>query len=252
MPALSACRRNERIEISRLNAPTFAGDLIRAVYDGRQRGYEFFKIAFFDQLVVFPNAAVPLAALLEFYRAKFDINFKFENATEYLLSNVLYAQPVSEVPTLVRRQSLNQVWKFADSKDIGLLTDAIVHFVAGAAACRRGVLNALAWCLYEVFDNVLLHAAGSPGYMMSQIHGLSNRIAICIFDCGPGVFNTLKNSHHAPETPAGSPACRATRCDVRKGNGQRTLGTSRHCCKQFRAAYANVGLWLLRTRGWRA
>ncbi len=188
-------RQGNRLEIQTLDSGTFVPDLVGAIRDGLSRGYESFDLVFPDSPRIFPNAAAPLAALLDYYRSSCSIDFEFVKAPAYIFSKVLSPVAVSSAERAARVEPLNQVWSFSSPSEIGVLTNSIVRSVASAAVCRKGVLNALAWCLYEVFDNVLLHAE-VPGFTMAQIHPNTQHIAICIFDCGPGVYNTLKQSHN--------------------------------------------------------
>jgi hypothetical protein len=65
------------------------------------------------------------------------------------------------------------------------------------------VLNSLEWSLNEIMDNVIQHSAQNTneGFIMGQIHKKSRHIAFCICDTGIGIYNSLKNSVHAPKTP---------------------------------------------------
>src|SRR5690606_18858492 len=38
------------------------------------------------------------------------------------------------------------------------------------------------------------------GYVMGQIHPTAQHIALCIYDYGQGIYNSLRNSSHAPNT----------------------------------------------------
>jgi anti-anti-sigma regulatory factor len=49
-------------------------------------------------------------------------------------------------------------------------------------------------------DNVLQHSESGYGYAMGQIHPGARHIAICIYDSGLGIFNSLRNTAHRPET----------------------------------------------------
>jgi anti-anti-sigma regulatory factor len=48
-------------------------------------------------------------------------------------------------------------------------------------------------------DNVLQHANTTHGYVMGQIHPTSQHIALCIYDFGQGIYNSLRNTQYAPK-----------------------------------------------------
>jgi STAS-like domain of unknown function (DUF4325) len=50
-------------------------------------------------------------------------------------------------------------------------------------------------------DNVLQHSKSSQGYIMGQIHKTTRHIALCIFDPGQGIYNSLKDTRYTPRNP---------------------------------------------------
>ena len=93
---------------------------------------------------------------------------------------------------------MNTVWKFSSADEIHSLVDAYLDAVSRAAECHAGVLQGLEWCLNEVMDNVLQHAATTHGYAMGQVHQGSQHVAICIYDYGQGLYNSLRNTPYNP------------------------------------------------------
>jgi len=51
----------------------------------------------------------------------------------------------------------------------------------------------------EIMDNVIQHADTTHGYVMGQVHTAAEHIAFCIYDYGLGIFNSLRNTQHAPK-----------------------------------------------------
>jgi hypothetical protein len=93
---------------------------------------------------------------------------------------------------------LNKVWQFCDSADVNELVDGFVNELRQIEQFEQGVLDGLTWSLNEVMDNVLQHSLIGYGFVMGQIHRRSKHIAFCVFDNGQGIYNSLKNSPHAP------------------------------------------------------
>ncbi|MBE9053936.1 STAS-like domain-containing protein [Nostocales cyanobacterium LEGE 11386] len=90
------------------------------------------------------------------------------------------------------------VWKFSSAEEVKSLVDAYLDVVSSSAVCQGGVIQGLEWCLNEVMDNVLQHAATTHGYVMGQIHNTSQHIAVCIYDHGQGILNSFRTSIHSP------------------------------------------------------
>ena len=47
-------------------------------------------------------------------------------------------------------------------------------------------------------DNVLVHSGAGYGFVMVQYHQGKNAIAICVYDSGIGIYNSLRHSEHQP------------------------------------------------------
>ena len=82
--------------------------------------------------------------------------------------------------------------------DVQALVDAYLDAVSRSTVCQQGVIQGLEWCLNEVMDNVLQHSDAPYGYVMGQIHRTSQHMAVCIYDFGQGILNSLRTSEHAP------------------------------------------------------
>ena len=94
---------------------------------------------------------------------------------------------------------------FAYSKDgnigqVGDLVQAYIDRVSKVDLCEEGVLAGLIWCINEVMDNVLVHSKENTGYVMAQYHKKKKVLAICVYDCGIGIFESLSSGKHKPAT----------------------------------------------------
>jgi hypothetical protein len=93
------------------------------------------------------------------------------------------------------RNPLNKIFMY-ESNDSGspqaaAINQAFVDKLSKTTLCEEGVLKGMIWCVYEVMDNVILHSKSSRGYVMAQYHKKANRIAICVYDCGIGIQESL-------------------------------------------------------------
>ncbi len=181
-----------------LNNPKVLFEFIDIIKSDRRRKRNYilnFKDA---EKAAFPNVCVPLAGLFEEIKEK-EVVLEYYYLSEYL-RKLSIKQPL-RFDGVDNQGVLNRIWKFENSEDIHLLVNALVEAISQVAVCKNGVLQGLDWSLNEVMDNVLQHSTKNFGYVMAQVHKQSKRIAICVYDSGQGIYNSLKNSIHRPKTP---------------------------------------------------
>ena len=194
-------RASNRLRFFSLRNPLTVGSFLHELRIGMARGFEEFELDFGSVNAAYPNVCVPIAGLLDHYRSV-DIDFSYTGAKDFLASTaILQPLAVSDCQPELAKRPLNTVWKYSTAEDVSLLVNAFLQEVSRSAVCESGVIEGLEWCINEVLDNVLQHADVECGYVMGQIHPTTRHIALCIFDSGRGIFNSLKASRHAPRTP---------------------------------------------------
>ncbi len=177
-------------------------DFLNALQSGINAGYEDFVLDFSKVTVLFPNAGVPIAGIIQYY--KIEKGVEFIEADEYpVINNSKLLAPVSveEFYSEYARDPLNKVWRFTNFDQVSSLVNCFIDELSRSDTFNEGVLNGLEWSLNEVMDNVLQHSSTSEGFIMGQIHRNTKHIAFCIFDSGQGIYNSLKNSIHKPLHP---------------------------------------------------
>lgn len=198
MENLSLQYTNYEVFFKELNNPKVLFDFIEIVKLDKRRKKRYilnFKEA---EKAAFPNVCVPLAGIFEELEAN-SVELEFYYLSEYL-KKVSLKKPLKFTPA-DSQVVLNRIWKFENSEDIHLLVSALVIAISQVAVCKNGVLQGFDWSLNEVMDNVLQHSTKNYGYVMAQVHRQSKRIAICVYDSGQGIYNSLKNTLHRPKTP---------------------------------------------------
>ncbi|MBW4580403.1 MAG: STAS-like domain-containing protein [Tildeniella nuda ZEHNDER 1965/U140] len=191
--------RNANIlTILSLSSPFVIGNFIRAIYQGNECGYTDFVLDFSNIEGVYPNVCAPFAGLIEYYKENRRFSFTYNNVPDFLSRTKTLAPSVVESDDTHRRFPLNVVWKFSSAEEVNSLVDAYLDAVSRSAVCQGGVIQGIEWCLNEIMDNVLQHAATTHGYVMGQIHSTSQHMAVCIYDHGQGILNSLRTSMHAP------------------------------------------------------
>lgn len=195
-------RKDNKILIWRLNHPSVASGLIRYLQSGLSQGFKEFSIAINGE-PAFPNACVPVAGIIEHYRhvKGIPITLHVPPGSYLARSNITY--PRSKTPEEIKRERspFDQVLKYQDSEQVALLTQAFIDGISEHEQCQAGVIDGLIWCLNEVMDNVLVHSKQSDGFIMGQYHPKAKDVTFCIYDYGVGIYNSLKNSKHNPQTP---------------------------------------------------
>ena len=191
-------RNLNRIEFSNLTHPKEVSEFIKAIYFGRKAGFDDFELDFSNTETAFPNASVPLAGLLEYYKNN-GIGFTILETRDIVrTTRLLTPITLSNEIDLAGINVLNKVFKFYNSDHVFWLVNAFLDELNQSDKFEKGVLEGLEWCLNEVMDNVIQHSSTDCGFVMGQIHKSSKHVAFTIFDYGQGIYNSLKNSLHHP------------------------------------------------------
>lgn len=161
----------------------------------KKAGYEDFVVKFKNIHGVFPNAAVPIAGLIDYFRREKGLSIdgkEFDANLQGILTP--YELPLHRESL---QRALGKIWKFQTSNDVYEIQTAIINDLRRIDVFSDGVLEGIEWSINEIMDNVLNHSE-SCGFIMGQIHKTSKHVAFTIYDAGIGIYNSLKTSIHAP------------------------------------------------------
>lgn len=146
---------------------------------------------------IFPDACVPIAALIQKYRDLYNIDINVIVNENSYLEQIHFHEPLNLEEDKIKaiENPLNSIFIY-ESKESGspqaaAINQAFIDSLSKTTVCEEGVLKGLNWCIYEIMDNVLIHSHSKFGYVMAQYHNKTNRIAICIYDSGIGIYNSL-------------------------------------------------------------
>ena len=153
---------------------------------------------------IFPDACLPISALIRFYPTIYNINFSINCKDGSYLNKCGFLTPfdlsTNEIQTL--RNPLDKIFVFTEEREregqVANLVQSYINCLSRTAECADGVLDGLIWCINEVMDNVLVHSEAKLGYVMAQYHKKKKAFVLCVYDCGTGIYNSLKNSSHKP------------------------------------------------------
>lgn len=146
---------------------------------------------------IFPDACVPIAALIQEYREIYNISIDVVVSKNPYLEQIHFQDPLNLSVDEIKDKSnpLNKIFIYESNENgspqAAAINQAFVDKLSRTTLCEEGVLKGMIWCVYEVMDNVILHSKSKRGYVMAQYHKKANRIAICAYDCGIGIQDSL-------------------------------------------------------------
>lgn len=194
-------RNDNTISIHYLNNPICVSKFIRCIRDCIKLKYKTIKVLIKCD-IAFPNACLPIAGIIQYYRDNYNIDFIFSIPRGHYLSSCGFVTPyiltVDEIKS--EKHPFDKIICYNDSMQISELTQSYINAISQSSECANGVIDSLIWCLNEVMDNTLVHSESNYGYILVQYHPKFEHIAICIFDYGIGIYNSLKHSKHSPRT----------------------------------------------------
>jgi hypothetical protein len=182
-----------------LSKLTLATSFIEKLHEIQNENNILLKLA--NVKTVFPNAGVPVAGIMDYFKKNYNIHFQNDESHPNITKATLFNPLLVKEHLHSDHSPLNKVWQFFDSADVNELVDGFVNELRQIEQFESGVLDGLTWSLNEVMDNVLQHSLIGYGFVMGQIHRRNKHIAFCVFDNGQGIYNSLKNSPHAPASP---------------------------------------------------
>lgn len=190
-----------QITINQIRHPICVSQFLKILNQGVRSGYKNFSIQFATSKAVYPNACVPLAGIIDFYKSQ-GITFDLNIPRGHYLDRCYFGNAVERISgdTSEEMQPFDKIYKYNSSDQVAILTQSYINAISKIEQCEKGVLEGLIWCLSEVMDNVLTHSNSPFGYVMVQYHSTTKHIAICIYDFGQGIYNSLKDTKHAPKT----------------------------------------------------
>ena len=188
------------ITINRCDHPKCVSDFLIAVKDATAKGFKEIVIRSKAD-AIYPNSCVPITGIIQHYQES-GIEFSFDIDHLSYLHKCSFGSPIQNDREALKSEVLpfDKIFSYETSGQVADLTQLFIDCISHQCICEEGVLSGLTWCINEVMDNVLLHSEYGHGLIMAQYHPSAKHVAFCIYDCGIGIFNTLKASSHRPRT----------------------------------------------------
>ena len=194
-------RKGNVITIYRLDHPSCVSGFLWYIKSGIKEGIHSFIIQWEGELV-YPDACVPIAGIIAFFKENHSITFTYCLPKNCYLDHCGFIEPYTKTAQEIASEQnpFDKLFRYSNSAQVAALTQAIIDGLSHQTECSPGVLTGLTWCINEVMDNVLVHSNAGHGFVMAQYHQAKKTIAICVFDSGIGIYQSLKKSKHRPKT----------------------------------------------------
>lgn len=193
-------RTDNTITILHCNHAKCASDFLRAVKVTISRGYK--EIIIKSQAEsIYPNACVPIAGMIQHYKAQ-GISFIFNLPENCYLAKCGLVDPFDKTREEIQCEAhpFGKIFRYETSGQVADLTQAFINSISHQSVCEKGIIDGMIWCINEVMDNVLLHSEGDYGLVMAQYHPATKHVVLCVYDSGVGIYSTLMNSKHQPRS----------------------------------------------------
>lgn len=151
-----------------------------------------------DVRQVYPNGAVPFAAVLDFLRATTDQRITVRLPDDTRLRHIEDPLTVDTYDRLNGDTLTHSVWRYDSETEAQKLANMYMEALTEQVQCEEGVIDSINWCLYEVMDNVFAHSRSNSGYVMMQLHRDQRRCVIAVGDTGIGIQRSLAETRAAP------------------------------------------------------
>ena len=138
-------RQGIDIYIYSLNHVRSVSEFIRSIRSGIEQGYQEFSIHWAGQAAaVFPNACVPIASAIEYYKQN-GIDFYYDIDPLDYLSKCYFSAPqyyTSDEITLLA-SPFDQIIKYNNSSQVAAFTQRCVDSISHQTVCEDGILESL-------------------------------------------------------------------------------------------------------------
>lgn len=148
----------------------------------------------------YSNVCAPIAGIIDFYKTQgmkiLEHCPRDSYASRLHISN---PRPIEEIDAPL--SPFDKIFTFSTEEGVAKIVNLYVLALRESAELETGIIQSLEWCMNESIDNVLQHSCSDKGFVMAQLHKQSKTFCFCVFDYGLGIYNSLRNSKHAPTTP---------------------------------------------------
>lgn len=146
------------------------------------------------------NVCAPIAGIIDYHRGNGVLIHVNCPRTSYA-NHVRIYNPIEIETSASDISPFDKVYSFSSEEGVSKIVTMYSFALRQGDTLEAGVIKSLEWCMNESIDNVLQHSMSKKGFVMAQIHKQSKTFNFCVFDSGIGIFNSLRDTKHAPENP---------------------------------------------------
>lgn len=191
----------DKIVFNTLDHPKIVSSFLTNIQYGLSYKHKKFTLDFSNVNPIFPNAAVPVAGLIHYYKS-LGISFEYIDNDGIIETHQIVDTIEPKDESQVKfKNTLSKVWRFSSHESIFWLVSSFIEELRRSDVFEENVLIGIEWCINEIMDNVLIHSNQNIGFVMGQIHKSKKHVAFTVFDYGQGLYNSLKSSIYAPRHP---------------------------------------------------
>ncbi|KAA1428543.1 sensor histidine kinase, partial [Mycolicibacter arupensis] len=171
-----------------LNGPRRATQLLETA---RRNADRELIIDLSDLNQVYPNGAVPFAAVLAFLRETTEQTITVRMPDDHRVHCIEHPLTIDTYNRQGGDTLTHSVWRYENEAEAQNLARLYMEALTDQVQCEEGVIDSINWCLYEVMDNVFAHSHAGSGFVMMQLHRHERRCAIAVADTGIGIQKSL-------------------------------------------------------------
>ena len=143
------------------------------------------------------NVCAPIAGIIDYHRENgiiIHVNCPKSSYAKHvrIYNPIIIEESTSEI------SPFDKVYSFSSEDGVSKIVTMYSFALRQSDTLENGVIQSLEWCMNESIDNVLQHSQSKKGFVMAQLNKHNKTFNFCVFDSGIGIFNSLRDTKHAP------------------------------------------------------
>lgn len=189
-------RNNITIKLDRFGQAKYLNDcILHEISNGNDRITVNIEESFSGS-----NVCAPIAGIINYHR-KNGVKIHINCPKDSYANHVRIYNPIIIEDSVNELSPFDKVYSFSSEEGVHKIVNMYSLALRQGDELENGVIQGLEWCMNESIDNVLQHSESDNGFVMAQQNKQNKTFSFCVFDPGIGIFNSLHNSKHAPQTP---------------------------------------------------
>ncbi len=144
------------------------------------------------------NVCAPIAGIIDYHRGN-GVIIHVRCPRNSYANHVRIYNPIVIENSVSEISPFDKVYSFSSEDGVSKIVTMYSLALRQGDTLENGVIQSLEWCMNEAIDNVLQHSMCKKGFVMAQLHKTNKTFNFCVFDAGIGVFNSLRDTKHAPQ-----------------------------------------------------